>query len=109
MPDFNPGLEVADRKIFMAQTAYSLHDPALGNKLVNSIDYYITDQLDYNYNILQSNSGSLNTRDIQYGISFINGLVGMTADNHQTALNNKLKSQLKDYESKFSSIMSRQQ
>ena len=109
MPDFNPGLEVADRKIFMAQTAYSLHDTALGNKLVNSIDYYITDQLDYNYNIMQSNSGSLNTRDIQYGISFINGLVGMTADNHQTALNNKLKSQLKDYESKFSSIMSRQQ
>jgi hypothetical protein len=109
MPDINPGLEVADRKIFMSQTAYQLHDIILGNKFVTSVDNYITDQLDYNYYLLQNNSGDLSTRDVQYGVSFLNGLVGMTGENHQTALNNKLKAQLKDYESKFAAILQRQQ
>jgi hypothetical protein len=109
MPDMNPGLEVADRKIFMAQTAYELHDIILGNKFINSVDGYITDQLDYNYYLLQNNSGDLNARDVQYGISFLNGITGMTGENHQTALNNKLKAQLKDYETKFASILQRQQ
>ncbi|MDB4903082.1 MAG: multidrug transporter [Mucilaginibacter sp.] len=109
MPDMNPGLEVADRKIFMAQTAYELHDIILGNKFINSVDGYITDQLDYNYYLLQNNSGDLNARDVQYGISFLNGITGMTGENHQTALNNKLKAQLKDYETKFAAILQRQQ
>ncbi len=109
MPDMNPGLEVADRKIFMAQTAYELHDIILGNKFINSVDGYIADQLDYNYYLLQNNSGDLNARDVQYGISFLNGITGMTGENHQTALNNKLKAQLKDYETKFAAILQRQQ
>jgi hypothetical protein len=109
MPDMNPGLEVVDRKIFMAQTAYELHDIILGNKFISSVDSYITDQLDYNYYLLQNNSGDLNARDVQYGISFLNGITGMTGENHQTALNNKLKAQLKDYETKFAAILQRQQ
>jgi hypothetical protein len=109
MPDINLGLEVADRKIFMAQTAYQLQDVVLANKFINSVDSYITDQLDYNYYLLQSNSGELNTRDVQYGISFLNGITSMAGENHQTALNNKLKAQLKDYETKFAPILQRQQ
>jgi len=108
MPDINPGLEVADRKIFMAQTAYTLHDMVLGNKFVNSVDDFLTDQLDYNYHLLQDNSMNLDVRTVQYGISFLNGLAGVTGENHQTALNNKLKAQLKDYETKFASIMRQQ-
>ncbi|MGZ3874177.1 MAG: glycosyltransferase family 117 protein [Mucilaginibacter sp.] len=109
MPDINPGLEVADRKIFMAQTAYTLHDNVLGNKFITSVDNYIVDQLDYNYYLLKDNSGNLSLRDIQYGISFINAMVGITGDNHQTALNAKLAAQLKDYTNKFGSILQRQQ
>jgi hypothetical protein len=109
MPDINPGLEVADRKIFMAQTAYELHDIILGNKFINSVDGYITDQLDYNYYLMQNNSGDLNTRDVQYGVSFLNGITSISSENHQTALNNKLKAQLKDYETKFAGILQRQQ
>jgi hypothetical protein len=108
MPDINPGLEVVDRKIFMAQTAYVLHDSVLANKFITSVDNYITDQLDYNYYLLQNSSGNLNVRDIQYGASFLNGMIAMTTENHQTALNNKLKAQLKDYETKFSSILRQQ-
>lgn len=109
MPDINPGLEVADRKIFMGQTAYELHDMVLGNKFITSVDDYVTDQLDYNYHLLKSNSSEISTRDVQTGISFINGMVGLTAENNQTALNNKLKAQLKDYETKFAAIMQRPQ
>jgi hypothetical protein len=109
MPDLITGLDVADRKIFMAQTSYDLHDIILGNKFVTSVDNYITDQLDYNYYLMQSNPGDLNTRDVQYGISFINGLESLTDQNHQTALTVKLKAQLKDYEGKFGSILQRQQ
>ena len=109
MPDINPNLEVADRKLVMAQTAYDLNDIALANKFVNSVDGYITDQLDYNYNLMQNNSGDFNARDVQYGISFINGLTNMTGESHQIALNKKLATQLKDYENKFSAVLQRQQ
>ncbi|MDF2434327.1 MAG: hypothetical protein JWP44_3958 [Mucilaginibacter sp.] len=109
LPDINPGLDVADRKIFMAQTAYTLHDVVLANKFITSVDNYITDQLDYNYYLMQNNSGDLSMRDVQYGVSFINGMASITGENHQTALNTKLKNQLKDYESKFASLLQRQQ
>jgi len=109
MPDINPGLEVADRKIFMAQTAYSLHDVVLGNKFLTSVDDYLVDQLDYNYNLLKDNSGNLSLRDVQYGVSFINAMVGITSENHQTALNAKFNAQLKDYTNKFAPVLQRQQ
>lgn len=109
MPDINNSLEVADRKIIMAQTAYGLNDVVLANKFVNSVDDYITDQLDYNYALMQSNSSDLSLRDVQYGVSFINGLASVTNENHQTALNKKIQQQLKDYETKFASVLQRQQ
>lgn len=109
MPDINPGLEVADRKIFMAQTTYSLHDNVLANKFIKSVDDYIVDQLDYNYHLLKDNSGNLDLRNVQYGVSFINAMVGITNDNHQTALSAKLSAQLKDYTNKFAPVLQRQQ
>ena len=109
MPALVPGLEVADRKVFLAQTVYGLHDTVLANKFVTNVDDYLTDQLDYNYSLLQDNAGNLDTRMVQFGVSFLNGLVSMTGENHQTALNNKLKAQLKDYETKFGSVLRQQQ
>jgi predicted translin family RNA/ssDNA-binding protein len=109
MPDINPGLEVADRKIFMAKTAYQLHDAILGKKFVTSVDDYVTDQLDYNYNLMKNNSGDFSPQTVQYCISFISGLADVTGENHQIALNNKLKAQMKDYETKFAAILQRGQ
>ena len=109
MPDINPGLEVADRKIFLAQTAYELGDISLGDKYVNSVDGYITDQLNYNNYLMQNSPDNISLRDIQYGVSFINGMSSLTEENHRPLLNTKLKAQLKDYESKFGSVLQRQQ
>jgi len=109
MPDINTGLDVADRKIFLAQAAYTLNNVVLGNKFATSVDNYITDQLDYNYYLMQNNSGDFSPRDVQYGISFINGLANITGENHQTALSDKLKAQVKDYETKFGAALQKQQ
>ncbi|MDB5089960.1 MAG: multidrug transporter [Mucilaginibacter sp.] len=109
MPDINPGLDVAYRKMFMAQTAYGLHDNVLANKFVTGIDDYVVDQLDYNYNLLKNNSDNLDLRNVQFGVSVINAMVGITGDSHQTALNAKLAAQLKDYTNKFGPVLQRQQ
>jgi hypothetical protein len=109
LPDINPGLDVVDRKIFLAKAAYELNDIISGDKFVNGVDDYIKDQLDYNFYMLTDNPGSVNVRDVQYGVSFINGLAGITADNHRNDLSKKLQAQLKDYESKFASVLQRQQ
>ena len=109
MPDINNGLEVADRKMFFAQTAYELHDIVLGNKFLASVDDYVTDQLDYNYSLMQGNSGSFAERDVHYDIQFLNGIASIADENHQTALSKKFTSQLKDYSGKFASILPRQQ
>jgi len=109
LPDINPGLDVADRKIFLAQTAYKLHDIILGDKFVKSINDYITDLLDYDDTLLQGNGGDLSVRDVQYGVSFLNGLAGIAADNHRTDLNKKLQDEVTKYETEFASVLQRQQ
>ena len=58
---------------------------------------------------MQSSAGDVNQQMVQYGISFINGMADVTAANHQTAFDNKLKAQIKDYETKFASVLQRGQ
>jgi hypothetical protein len=109
MPDLNTGLEVADRKVYLAQTAYDLKDIVLGNKFVTSVDNYLTDQLDYSFYLMQNNSPDFRSNEVQYSISFLNGMASLTAANHQTALNTRLTAQLKDYENKFAAVLQKQQ
>jgi hypothetical protein len=105
MPDITPGFEVADRKLLMGKMAYDLHDIILGNKLMTSVDDYVTDQLDYNYYQMKDNSSAFNPQAVQNCMYFVNGLVEITGENHQTALNDKYKAQLNDYKNKFSAAL----
>jgi hypothetical protein len=107
MPDINPNLYAAQRKISIADTSYKLNELALGNKLVNNVDDYLTDQLDYSYYLLQNNSGQLNPRDVQISLSFLNSMAGITKDSHESKLSDKLVAQVNDYESKFGTILNR--
>jgi hypothetical protein len=109
LPDLYTGLDVVDRKMFLAKTAYELNNIVLGDKFIKGIDGYLTDQLDYDYHLLQDNSPELNLRDVQYSVSFINNMQGIATDNHRADLAKKLQDQLKDYENKFGSILQRQQ
>lgn len=105
MPDIYPDITVALRKNYIAQMLYAVHDAVNANKLINSIDDYVVDQLNYNSRLLEKNADGLNVQEIQYGVSLINSMANGAKQNQQTALSNKLEAQLKDFETKFQGIM----
>ncbi|MDB5022480.1 MAG: hypothetical protein JWP78_235 [Mucilaginibacter sp.] len=109
MPDLYPNFNITQSKYYIIDTAYKLHATEMANKYVNSVDNYLTDQLNYNYNLLQSSPDDVNTQNVQYGVSVLNAMTQLTKENEQMALNSKLTAQLNDYTSKFSSIMGKHQ
>jgi hypothetical protein len=109
MPDIYPFIDLARSKYFLVATAYTLNDVTLGNKYVNSIDDYVVDQLDYNYTLMQKDVSSVDGRTVQLGVSLLDALSKITKDNHQTAIAEKIDKHLKDYESKFASIVGKAQ
>jgi len=106
MPDIYPDIEVAIRKNFIAQAFYALHEPAQANKIFNSVDDYLIDQLDYNYTLLQKDPSSIDMRNVQYGVSLLNNMASTTKQFQQTSLSNKFENQFKDYSAKFSGVLS---
>ncbi|MGN6177676.1 MAG: glycosyltransferase family 117 protein [Mucilaginibacter sp.] len=107
MPDINPNLMAAQGKISLADTSYKLNDDQMGNKLVASVDNYLTDQLDYNYYLLQNNAAEVDPEMVQYGIRFLNGMAAITKEGKQPELSNKLIAQVTDYENKFGMMLRR--
>jgi hypothetical protein len=107
MPDINPNFSAASDKISLADTSYKLKYATLGDKLMNSVDAYITDQLDYNYYQLQNDTGEMSERNVQIGLQFLNGMAAVAHNNNQTALDNQLTAQVKDYEGKFGGVLRR--
>jgi hypothetical protein len=101
LPETIGDLEVADRKVFLAQTAYQLGDIKHGDKVAADVDAYITDQLDYQSYLAQSKSGNIDERSVQYLLQFLNALTTITADNHRPALNGKMQAHLKQYSTAF--------
>jgi hypothetical protein len=109
MPNLYPYIDVAGRKMFMAQMAYRLGDISLGNKFTNEINGHLKDQLDFNYYNLQNNQRLLNQRDVQIAMQVLNGLTEYTLQGHQDALHKTLAAELKAYATKFAPIMSMEQ
>jgi Protein of unknown function (DUF2723) len=107
MPDINPDIDTAAQKFFLAETAYKLNDKTLGNKYVKSVDNFITDQLDYNYSLVQNNKEGIDQRTIQLGVQLLNGMADTMKKNDQPELSNLLQAQLKDYENKFAVLQGR--
>jgi hypothetical protein len=108
MPDINPTIDSAHRKLLLAQVAYKLNDKELANRYVKGIGNYLTDQLAYNYTLLQNKSEALNVNEIQYQLYVLSGLVDTTKDYQETALHNQFQAQLDDYKNKFVVLQSRQ-
>jgi hypothetical protein len=104
MPAKIPYGEVALRKFYMNSSAYQLGQQQIANKWTQQLDDYITNSLDYNYNVMQK-GGEVNQRDVQLAIYILNGLVELTNTHHQAALNSKLSAQFKGYEAKFGNML----
>lgn len=109
MPDIYPFIDMARNKYYLVAAAYTLNDLSYANRFANSIDTYLTDQLDYNYSLLQKDVSQVDGRAVQIGLSLLNGVSQLAKENHQAAISDKMQKQLKDYESKFSPILGKQQ
>ncbi len=102
MPDINPDIDTAAQKFFLSQTAYKLGDTQLGARYVKSVDNFITDQLDYNYEQLKNNNTeAIDGRTVQLGMQLLNGMADTAKAGNQLQLSNEFAAQLKDYEGKF--------
>ncbi|WPU96693.1 DUF2723 domain-containing protein [Mucilaginibacter sabulilitoris] len=108
MPDINPNIDSAHRKLLLAQVAYKLNDKELANRYVKGIDHYLTGQLAYNYALLQNKPEALNTGEVQYQLYVLNGLVDTTKNYQETALHNRFQAQLDDYGNKFAALLNRE-
>jgi hypothetical protein len=105
MPDINPDIDTASKKYLLAETAYRLHDAVLGKRYIKSVDHYITDQLDYNYTLLDKQVQGLDIRTVQISMSLLNAMVDTAKVYRDDELHGQLVAKLKDYSNKFSPLM----
>ncbi|MDN3579834.1 glycosyltransferase family 117 protein [Mucilaginibacter flavus] len=108
MPDINPDIDTAHRKLLLAQVAYKLNDKELANRYVKGIGNYLTDQLDYNYHLLQDNPAAIDSNTVQFQLYVLNGLAQTTKAYQETALSKQYQSQLDDYGNKFAVLLNRE-
>lgn len=102
MPSIIPVQEAAIRKYYLAESAYALGESKTGDRLLNMIDGYLVNTLNYTYNQFKDGKTDLGNNDIQLGLSLIRGMA-MLAKQSSTdkALSTKYTAQLKDYATKF--------
>ncbi|MBC7744994.1 MAG: DUF2723 domain-containing protein [Flavobacterium sp.] len=100
IPDRNFSLNFTIRKYYMADLLYKLKETQKANKLVESTADYILAQLNYLHAISETKE-NLGAQEIQLGMSILNELVKVTAENGQAALNKNIESRYKAIESKF--------
>jgi hypothetical protein len=105
LPDINSNYAAVQPKVTLADSSFKLNEIGLGNKTVKSIDTYITDQLNYQYHVLQTDADRIDNRDVRINLSFLNDIVEVTKANKQTQLSMVLASQLNDYATKFKSLL----
>ncbi|TFF34423.1 glycosyltransferase family 117 protein [Mucilaginibacter psychrotolerans] len=99
-----PYIDIAMRKMMMAEIAYRLGDISLGNKFTNSIHDHIKDQLQFNYYNLQNHQSWLNPRDVRISLRVLEELAGVTQQHHQDAISKSLNADLENYRTKLQSV-----
>lgn len=100
MPATINSLEIAVRKYYMIDNAYKLNNIQLGNKIAGQVGDYVTNLLDYNYALYQKGEASLESRDIQYSMQILGGLVEFTKQ-FKSPLYGRFSAQLSGFEKKF--------
>ncbi|HEY1025200.1 MAG TPA: DUF2723 domain-containing protein [Sphingobacteriaceae bacterium] len=100
IPDRNFSINYTVRKYYMASLFYRLGEPEKANKIVSGTADFLEKELNYLYTLSQSKANA-GFEDIQLGMSILNELTRITAENKQTALNTRLKGKLQALESKF--------
>lgn len=100
LPETNFSINYTVRKYYMASLFYRLDEPEKANKIVSSTADFLEKELNYLYTLSRSKANA-GFEDVQLGMSILNELARITAENKQTALNTSLKAKLQALESKF--------
>jgi hypothetical protein len=101
MPAIIPVTEAAVRKYYLSEVAYRVSENDIADKTVSQLDDYITNSLNYNYTLFKDGKTDLRNNDIQFALSLLNGLVGLTKQFNHTGLSAKYTAQMTDYAAKF--------
>ena len=108
MPDIYPYAGIAQSKYWLIDTAFRLHDKTTANKYSSSADDYLTDQLNYNYHLLQSSPGDVNIQNVQFEVSALSSIASLNKQYDQPEMAAKLQAQADDYMTKFKDVMNKQ-
>jgi hypothetical protein len=101
MPAIIPVTEAAVRKYYLSEVAYRVSENDIADKTVSQLDDYITNSLNYNYTLFKDGKTDLRNNDIQFALSLLNGLIGLTKQFNHTGLSTKYTAQMTDYAVKF--------
>lgn len=96
-------LNFSIRRYSMAELLYKLKEQKQANQIVESTAAFVEDELNFLYS-MSKDSPNLNARDVQMGMSILNELARLTADNGQTNLNYAIEAKFNNFENKFMSL-----
>ncbi|HTH81550.1 MAG TPA: DUF2723 domain-containing protein [Mucilaginibacter sp.] len=101
MPAIIPVQEAAVRRYYLAEIAYQVGETQMADKMVMQLDDYTTNSLDYSYTLFKDNQVNINSNDLRYSLSFLNGLIIMTKTYNHTGLSERYNKQLTTYAAQF--------
>ncbi|MXV50943.1 DUF2723 domain-containing protein [Pedobacter sp. HMF7647] len=101
VPDYNYSMYFTLHRYYTIDLLYKLKETEKANKLVQQTADYLESELNYFYDLSRTRDGVQN--DVQLGMSVLNELIGVTAENGQKELNIKLTNDFKSLETKFMS------
>ncbi|POY34965.1 DUF2723 domain-containing protein [Solitalea longa] len=90
--------------LMTADLYFKCNQPQKAIKQVEMINSFITNQLNYYHSLGMPRMGRFG-EEVNFGLSLVSELAGMAERNKQSALTQKLKTELQSLETKFGSVM----
>jgi hypothetical protein len=103
MPEIFADMRAAKNRLAVAKLAYQLNQKAIGIKMTEGLDKYVTDQLDYNSR--QLHGGSVNGYNIVTGIDILKDLAELSKTAGQANLHKTLAKKTAGYEVVFAKVL----
>nr|WP_294791160.1 DUF2723 domain-containing protein [uncultured Mucilaginibacter sp.] len=103
MPEIFADMRAANNRLTLTKLAYQLNQKAIGTKMAEGIDNYVTDQL--NYYSRQLHGGSVSGYNIVTGIQILEELSQLSETQAQAAFHKKLAAKTNRYRILFAKVL----
>jgi hypothetical protein len=103
MPEIFTDMRGANSRLTITKLAYQLNETAIGTKMAEGIDSYVTDQLDYYSG--QMRNGSVNGYNIVTGIQILKDLAELSKTSDQAGFHKKLIAKTAGYQTRFAKVI----